>query len=291
MANILIADSGSTKTSWCIIPSHADRSNATEMADYKIITTRGINPYQMSVEEICSVLRMELLPYTINEDIDYVRFYGAGCTMEKSPGVATALRQVIANDAKKIDVNSDMLGAAIALCGNMPGIIGILGTGANSCYYDGVKITENIPPLGYILGDEGSGAYIGKRLIGDVLKKQLPENICKAFFEETRETAATIIQKTYREPLPNRFLASMSMFCARHKEDESIQNLLTDSFDQFFKRNINTYKHEGPIHLVGSIAYYYKEEVTKAASFNNKSIGNIIQAPIHGLIRQQFSMN
>lgn len=182
-----------------------------------------------------------------------------------------------------------MLGAARGLCGRQPGIVCILGTGSNSCYYSGREIIANVSPLGYILGDEGSGAYIGKRLVGDILKKQLPEDICNLFFEETHETQATIIQKVYREPLPNRFLASLSPFCARHRENTAIHALILDCFKQFFKRNIDAYKALVPngehdkVHFIGSIAHYYRNELAEAASVCGYKVGNILQAPLEGL--------
>ena len=174
----LIADSGSTKTAWCLIedPEH-------------VIYTQGINPYQQNEEEICAILQHELLPNLISQSsftphLSAIHFYGAGCTPEKAPIVAQALRQVVSTTAT-IHVESDMLGAARGLCGRQPGIVAILGTGSNSCFYDGRNLHPGIPALGYILGDEGSGAYIGKRLVGDILKHQLPDDISQLFFDET----------------------------------------------------------------------------------------------------------
>lgn len=285
---ILIADSGSTKTAWCLCEGN----------ERTYIPTQGINPFQQSEKEICSVLSNELFPQIENshlasiahnqEELTDIFFYGAGCTKEKSPIVASALRSTISSSAR-IVVESDMLGAARGLCGRQPGIVCILGTGSNSCYYSGREIIANVSPLGYILGDEGSGAYIGKRLVGDILKKQLPEDICNLFFEETHETQATIIQKVYREPLPNRFLASLSPFCARHRENTAIHALILDCFKQFFKRNIDAYKALVPngehdkVHFIGSIAHYYRNELAEAASVCGYKVGNILQAPLEGL--------
>lgn len=285
----LIADSGSTKTAWCLIedPSH-------------IIYTQGINPFQQNEAEICSVLQHELLPQldereaTADGQPSDIHFYGAGCTPEKAPIVAQALRQVISQETR-IHVESDMLGAARGLCGRQPGIVCILGTGSNSCYYDGRELHSGIPALGYILGDEGSGAYIGKRLVGDIFKQQLPEDLRALFFEETHETQATIIQKVYRTPLPNRFLASLSPFCARHREHPAIHAFLLDCFGQFFRRNIaplvekmedGRWKVEDckQVHFVGSIAHHYRNELAEAAALNGYSVGTILQAPLEGLL-------
>ena len=277
---ILIADSGSTKTTWCFV----------EDPKY-VIYTQGINPYQQNEEEICAVLQHELLPSLPTHDLQLsaIHFYGAGCTPEKAPIVACALRQVISATAT-IHVESDMLGAARSVCQRQPGIVCILGTGSNSCYYDGCTLHPGNPALGYILGDEGSGAYIGKRLVSDILKKQLPEDIQRLFFEETHETQANIIQRVYRTPLPNRYLASLSPFCARHREHPDIHAFLLDCFGQFFQRNIQSsqWNQEAttfPIGFVGSIAHYYSSELAEAAQQYGYTIGNIVQSPLEGLVQ------
>jgi len=293
----LIADSGSTKTAWCIVGNSPHT-----------LHTQGINPFQLSEEDICAILRRELLPQLQpilsqrtgiqgenpsvphgkaagEEDLE-VFFYGAGCTPEKAPVVASALRQTIGPQAH-IDVQSDMLGAARGLCGRQSGIVAILGTGSNACHYDGETLHAGNPALGYILGDEGSGAYIGKRLVGDILKHQLPDDLCQRFFEETHETQASILQKVYREPLPNRFLASLSPFCLKHRQHTAIQSLLIDCFKQFFQRNILTAAwdtDERTVHFVGSIAHHYAEELTTAATQCGCQVGRIMQSPLEGLI-------
>lgn len=288
----LIADSGSTKTAWCLI---GERPHTFH--------TQGINPFQQTEEEICNILKKELLPQlsivnpqssiincpssVVRRPLSVVHFYGAGCTKEKAPVVARALQNAICPNAA-ISVESDMLGAARSVCGNQPGIVCILGTGSNSCYYDGTTLHAGNPALGYILGDEGSGAYIGKRLVGDILKKQMPSDIQQLFFQETGETQESIIQKVYREPLPNRFLASLSPFCARHREHPAIHSFLIDCFSQFFQRNIigvnwPTGETLPAIHFVGSIAHHYQEELHKAADLHGLKIGSITQSPLAGL--------
>jgi len=277
----LICDSGSTKSAWCLTDGSAPL----------YYTTQGINPFQQSEEQIANILCNELLPQLPNDaKIEEVHFYGAGCTAEKSPIVAEAIKKHIALKAN-IDVQSDMLGAAIALCGNDEGIVCILGTGSNSAYYDGKSFKSAIPALGYILGDEGSGAYIGKRLVGDVLKHQFSESTRNLFFAETQETQASIIQKVYREPMANRFLASLSPFCARHKDISEVHDFLLDCFSQFFLRNIipmTTHLNltTRTVNCVGSVAYYYKEEIELVAHKYGYKIGKIIQAPIDGLIER-----
>ena len=273
----LIADSGSTKTAWCLLSDDGSQ---------QLFQTQGINPFQQTESEICDVLQDELLPQLPPQgfvsSLLEIYFYGAGCTPEASPKVASALRSALSADAQ-IEVQSDMLGAARALCGDKAGIVAILGTGSNSCYYDGKRIVKNVSPLGFILGDEGSGAYIGKRLVGDILKHQLPAAVCSQFLEETKLTQAKIIQRTYREPFPNRFLASLSPFCARHRDDDAIHSLLIDCFRQFFLRNISAYEGS-TVHFVGSVGYYYQPEIQAAASLLGYTVGNVLKDPLQGLI-------
>lgn len=271
---ILLADSGSTKTSWCLINKGRE-----------FFSTQGINPFQQTEEQITEMLLRELITQ-ISEQIGSnaveVHFYGAGCTPEKAIVVEKAIRMAIPN-VKAIEVKSDMLGAARALCKNNEGIVAILGTGANSCLYDGKEITENTPALGFILGDEGSGANLGKRLVGDVLKGQLPADICRMFHEETGLNAAEIIQRTYREPLPNRFLASISPFLAHHIERQEIQQLVEECFCSFVSRNLLQYLCHTEcrtVHFVGSIAYYYRKQLEKALIKYDLKLGTISQSPI-----------
>ena len=272
---ILIADSGATKTDWCL---------GEKTTDAQIIQTQGINPFHQSAEHIYKVLTEELLPQLGEENhITHIHFYGAGCTPEKSVIVKEQL-QALFLDAD-IDVQSDLLGAARSLCGKEQGIACILGTGSNSCLYDGEKIIANVSPLGYILGDEGSGAVLGKRLVGDCLKHQLPEHICQAFLNETGLTPADIINKVYRQPQANRFLASLTPFLSAHREEPEIQDLLIDCFTEFFKRNVMQYAYEGTeVHFTGSIARYFQEEVKEAAESLGIRTGKFIKSPIHGLI-------
>lgn len=196
----LIADSGSTKTAWHI--GHTD------------FETQGINPFHQQEDVISHILHDELLPQLPAEAVvTEVSFYGAGCTQQMSPRLVDALHEAL-SPAVVVEVGSDMLGAARALCGKSEGIACILGTGANSCLYDGTDIVANISPLGYILGDEGSAAYIGKRLVGDVLKQQMPRQVCQLFFDETHHTAASIVETCIGDHLPTVSLASSAASAA-----------------------------------------------------------------------------
>jgi len=271
----LIADSGSTKTDWC----WAGGGQA------QVCATQGINPFHQSEVVILDILSRELVPQLPSQAVvDEICFYGAGCTKEKSGIVAEALKTVFPS-ATHLFVGSDMLGAARAVCLHEEGIACILGTGANSCLYDGTDIVSNVSPLGYILGDEGSAAYIGKRLVGDVLKCQFSAEVCDLFFQETHLDGPTIINKVYREPMPNRFLGQTSQFCQHHRDNSEIHRFLIDCFTQFFVRNVKNYHRDDlPIHFVGSIAAVYEAELRDAATSLGLSIGKIIKAPLEGLL-------
>lgn len=274
---ILIADSGSTKTDWALENNRQP------------IHTPGINPFFQTEEEISRQLAETLLPQLEDPHaVTAIYFYGAGCTPQKA-GIVKAALAVHFPKAHPIEVGSDLLGAARALCGKEAGIACILGTGSNSCAFDGEQITENVSPLGFILGDEGSGAYLGKRLTGDCLKHQLPEDLCEAFLTEHNLTPAGIIEKVYRQPLPNRFLASLTPFLSRHRERKEIHALLLSAFTEFFRRNVMHYDPSGKqVHFTGSIAWYFQEEVREAAEPLGIRIGKFIQSPLKGLMDYHF---
>ncbi len=273
---ILIADSGSTKTDWCI---------AHNGEPVKQMRTKGINPFFQSEEEIQQELAHYLLPELPDGELKAVYFYGAGCTPEKVP----VLRRAIADSLPvngNIKTESDMVAAARSLCGHEPGIACILGTGSNSCFYDGKEIVNNISPLGFVLGDEGSGAVLGKLLVGDILKNQFPSTLKDAFFEQFDLTAPEIIDRVYRQPFPNRFLATLSPFLAQHLHEPVVRTLVFNSFIAFFQRNVKQYDYKHlQAHFIGSIAYYYKDVLQEAAEETGVKIGQIIQSPMEGLIR------
>lgn len=273
---MLIADSGSTKTDWCVI---------LDNTPIKRIGTKGLNPFFQSEEEIQQELTHSLLPQLPEGTIDSVYFYGAGCTPEKAP----TLRRAIADSLPvvgNIKAYSDMLAAARGLCGREAGITCILGTGSNSCFYDGKEIVNHISPLGFILGDEGSGAVLGKLLVGDILKNQLSPAIKEAFLKQFDLTVPEIIDRVYRQPFPNRFLASLSPFIAQHLEEPGIRQLVLGSFIAFLRRNVMQYDYtQYPAHFIGSVAHCYKEILQETAQETGIRIGKILQSPMEGLIQ------
>lgn len=273
---ILLADSGSTKTDWCLV----DQKNSVTK-----VRTAGINPFFQSSEEIANELATHLVPHLPTTHLDSVYFYGAGCTKEKSPIVAEALKKQF-EITGACEVATDMLAAARGLCGHQPGIACIMGTGSNSCAYDGKDITKNVSPLGFILGDEGSGAVLGRTLVGDVLKNQLPKDIVEAFHAEYGLSYADIIDHVYRQKFPNRFLASFVPFLAKHIENKAIFDLVKENFRRFLVRNVKQYQgwEHLPIGFVGSIAYYFQQPLKEALEAEHMTIGKTIQAPMEGLI-------
>lgn len=273
---ILLADSGSTKTDWCLVDGRTTVAR---------VRTRGTNPFFQSSDEIADEIASALIPQLPSAEVDDVFFYGAGCTAEKQSVLADALSRHLSVSGR-LEVATDMLAAARSLCGHEPGIACILGTGSNSCAYDGTVITKNVSPLGFILGDEGSGAVLGKTLVGDILKEQLPRHIIEKFNDKFHLTAADIIERVYRQKLPNRFLASLVPFLGENIADESVERLVVDSFRRFLVRNVKLYDgwDRLPIGFNGSIAYYYRPQLVKALQAEGMTLGRIVQAPMDGLI-------
>ena len=275
---ILIADSGSTKTDWCVVENG-------ELLQQ--IFTKGTNPFFQSEEEISNEIATTLLPRLKSDEPDAVYFYGAGCGF---PDKIATMRRAIAQHLKvkgEIEVNTDMLAAARGLCGHTPGIACIMGTGSNSCYYNGQDIVANVSPLGFILGDEGSGACLGKLLVGNLLKNQMTPGLKEKFLKQFDLTPADIIDRVYRQPFPNRFLASLSPFLAQNMDEPCVHNLVLNSFKAFLKRNVmqyDGYQHE-KVHFIGSVAFHYKEVLIKAAYETGIQVGNIIKSPREGLIK------
>ena len=284
---ILLADSGSTKVHWCLVTASGQCSD---------VFTDGINPLFQTSDAMRNSICNQLLPQISHllwaGTLTHVFFYGAGCTPEKKGYVQKALEQVFKK--AEVHVASDMLGAARGLLGHEAGVACILGTGSGSCYYNGTEIEWAVPSLGYILGDEGSAAVLGKRLVGDLLKNQMGDDLKELFFKEYQTSMAEIIEKVYRQPFPNRFLAKLSRFCADHIEDQRIHDLVYDHFVQFIRRNLVQYfepsavshQHSGKpsaAGFVGSIAYYYKPILEEAMRAEGLPMGTVLQDPIEGL--------
>ena len=273
---ILLADGGSTKVDWRLVEG---------TKEIKQISTKGANPFFRSREDISEELKKVINPVLNGHTIDSVHFFGAGCA---SPEKNKIVRDAIADNIKTshIEVNSDLVAAAKGLCGTKKGIACILGTGSNSCFYDGEEIVENVSPLGYVLGDEGSGAVLGRLFLGSCLKNQLTKGLKEKFLKEFDLTPAAILDMVYRQPLANRFLASLSPFLVENIHDKTVYDLVYNAFKDFFVKNVMQYDYKNnDVHFTGSVAYYYKDLVRKVGADLHIKVGIISQSPMEGLIK------
>lgn len=271
---ILIADSGSTKVDWRAIDSNGD---------VKSISTEGINPVFLSKEQISVILKEKLLPVT-GSNVTDIYFYGAGVLSDDLAKTLTEAFRTIYPNCVCYSA-SDILAAARALCGHKPGIACIMGTGSNSCMYNGVDVDKNVRAGGFILGDEASGGVLGKKLISDFIKGLLPKEIEQEFIKRYELDYIKIVEKVYKQPLPSRFLASFSPFIYEFRENPHINNIIRSSFREFFTRNIYSYDYKNySVNFVGSIAHYYKDILTEVAQECGVTIGRILKSPIDGLV-------
>jgi N-acetylglucosamine kinase-like BadF-type ATPase len=277
---ILIADSGSTKTDWVLIGHDGEMVGE--------VTTAGMNPYHLTDEELSDVLKDMTLLSSLGEGNDEdvsLFFYGSGCTPEQISRLCTLLQKSFPQ-ISSFDIQSDLMGAARALCGHQEGIACILGTGANSCLYDGERIVQNTPALGYILGDEGSGAVLGRNFLNALYKGRLSQGLREAFEQDMSLTMSAVIQQVYREPMANCFLASLSLFIWKHLDVPEVRQLVVENFREFLRNNVKPYgRPELPIGFVGSMAYHYESELREAVEQEGLVIGKIMKRPVSSLIR------
>ena len=294
---ILIADSGSTKTDWTLLHSAHENITKSVIATFK---TQGITPVHQSAADIRQILSRELLSQfstfpraqlvsmgildSALMEHTSVFFYGSGCTPAHVPMMSQLLNEVLS--PKKIEVHSDLMAAARALCQHEAGIACILGTGANSCLYDGGQIVQNTPALGYILGDEGSGSVLGRLFVNAIFKNPKLSDLRDEFLKVTKQTQADIIRKVYNEPMANRYLASTSTFIIEHLGNPVLRQMVIDNFRQFFRSNIDPYNRKDlPVHFVGSMAFHYRSQLEEAARLEGYTIGQTLQSPMEGLIK------
>jgi glucosamine kinase len=272
---ILVADSGSTKTEWKTI---------TDGKPQESFLSGGINPYFLPADDIYLLLKNEV-PGLSGHHFDKIYFYGTGCNSEaKNDVVREAIERFCSAD--HIMIGSDLLGAARSLCQNDRGIACIIGTGSNSCYYDGKSIAANVSPLGYILGDEGGGAVIGRKLVSAVLKKQVPDDIIELFFNTYHITPAEILEKVYMKPFPNRFLGQFAKFISANIHIPELQDIIRTSFDEFIIRNILQYPESTSlqVHFTGSISIHFKSFLEESLNNHDLRLGKVTLSPMAELI-------
>lgn len=276
MKTKLIADSGATKCEWCLVQN----------GRRKKIFTQGISPYFLNAGQIEAILSHELMPLLKKIEIDTVYFYGTGL---RNVSNANVIRRVLKKNfpLASIEVNTDLLGAARAVCGNSKGVACILGTGSNSCYYNGKRIIKNSPGLGYILGDEGSGAYLGKKVVQHFLYDTFDEELRYKFTLQFQTSMPEILEHVYKEPLPNRYLAAFTVFLAENRGHYMVENIIQDGVNDFFYYHLLKYRESWlyPISFVGSVAYGFKDILKELCNSYELELGSIIKQPMDGLVQ------
>ncbi|NDW08947.1 ATPase [Dysgonomonas sp. 520] len=273
---ILLADSGSTKTDWCLV------NEKWEVV--KHVETKGLNPYYHSIDSIAYEIEMSLMSEIREYKINHVYFYGAGCEFDKKGDIRRAISLSVKCDS--IEVDSDLVAAARALFGSQEGIACILGTGSSSCLFDGEKIIDTVPSLGYVLDDLGGGSALGKYFIRACFKKQMPEDVVDRFLLAYNMNIETVMDKVYRQPLPIRFLANVSPFLLENKDVPKINKLIKDCFREFFEYNIVKYDNYRDLNLAftGSISYFYQDFLKDVAEEYGLTISRILKSPVEGLL-------
>ncbi|MGH2648701.1 MAG: N-acetylglucosamine kinase [Ginsengibacter sp.] len=272
----LIADSGSTKTEWCLL--HGKKKT--------IVLSQGMSPYFVNDLQMEGIMRQEVLPHIKKIAVEEIFYYGTGCTNPANTKmVKRALKKIFPGAIVKIE--SDVDGAAKALCGKGKGIACILGTGSSSCYYNGKRILKNNPGLGYILGDEGSGAYLGKKVIQYYLYNTFDEDLRSRFDAKFVTNVNEILNAVYKQPLANRYLASFAIFLAENRGHYMIENIIEDGLNDFFYNHIYKFRESWkyPVHFTGGIAYGFKDVLAEMCDSYQLQLGNVLRNPMEGLIR------
>ena len=276
----LIAESGSTRTEWALV----EDNHLVQR-----VFTEGLNPFFQTRREISRSVRLGLPESFFKKKLDQVYYYGAGCSSYEKKNILGA--SLVAQFKTPIQVESDLLAAARGLFKCEAGIACILGTGSNSCFYDGKIIVKNVKAAGYILGDEGSGAVLGKLFLADLLKGLAPKELANEFHEKFRISVNDVMESVYNLPFPNRFLGTIAYFLGDYMDNEYVYNLLTNNLRSFFNRNVCQYDYINyPIRFVGSLAYAYPDILQEVAQEFGVEIDVIEETPLNGLIEFQ-SMN
>lgn len=273
----LIADSGATKAEWCLLEPGKRR---------KIVETQGISPYFLTATQVNELLLQELLPKLKGTAIEEIYYYGTGCS---NPAHVKMLKQVLKQifPGANVEVEHDLLGAAKAACGTDKGVVCILGTGSNSCYYNGRKIVKNSPGLGYVLGDEGSGAHLGKKVLQYYLYNTFDPDLMDRFQAKYQTDAVSILESVYKQPLPNRYLAGFTGFLVENRGHYMVENIIEDSFNDFIFHHLYKYKETWtlPIHFIGSVAFGFKDVLRDLCHAYELQTGQFLKKPMDGLIR------
>ena len=274
---IAIVDGGSTKCDWVILENSGKISQKTESI--------GFNPNIINADLIPQEIEKNLHLFLIKNQLDYIYFYGSGCgTVENALLVETQLQKVF--PYAKVTVKEDLTAAAYAAYNGKPAIVCILGTGSNSCYFDGESIRRDLPSLGFLIGDEGSGSALGKHLVRRFFMKKLPQDLHQEFVETYHLTIEDAIKNMYHNPRANAYLAEFNKFVVQRKQHPYFQNMVFDEMKNFFEYQVLPYEEarEAEINFIGSIAYYYEDILRAAAAELNLTVGHIVQKPIESLV-------
>jgi N-acetylglucosamine kinase-like BadF-type ATPase len=274
---LLIADSGATKTEWTLVDTTTNISVS--------IITQGISPFYQQADEIFKMLEAELFPRVSEHFIEKIFFYGTGCSQpDKIEVVYKALNKSFPQ--AEIIIEHDLLAAAKAVCGNESGIACILGTGSNTCLFDGKEIIDNIPSLGFMLGDEGSGAYFGRKILQSFFYRELPTDLSEKFQQEYNIDKTEVLNNVYEKPYPNRYVASFMPFVNNYNQHPFINKLLADGINEFIEKFIVKYKgHENlPVHFIGSVAYLNQQILSASLHKHKLKAGRFLQSPMEGLL-------
>jgi len=275
MSVILIADSGATKAEWCLV------NNGKK----KTIFTQGISPYFLNTDQIAELVTKELSGNLRKTTPEHIYYYGTGCS---NIGNAKSLKQALSRifPQASVNVNTDLMAAARAVCGHEKGVACILGTGSNSCYYNGKNIVKNSPGIGYVLGDEGSGAYLGKKVLQYYLYDTFDEDLRARFDARFVTTTSEILDSVYKKPLPNRYMASFTLFLAENRGHYMIENIIEDGLNDFFFQHLCKYNEvwKFPIHFVGSVASGFKDVLEQLCSSYEFELGKVLKNPMEGLV-------
>ena len=275
---IAIVDGGSTKCDWVILENSGKISQKTESI--------GFNPNIINADLIPQEIEKNPHLFLIKNQLDYIYFYGSGCgTVENALLVETQLQKVF--PYAKVTVKEDLTAAAYAAYNGKPAIVCILGTGSNSCYFDGESIRRDLPSLGFLIGDEGSGSALGKHLVRRFFMKKLPQDLHQEFVETYHLTIEDAIKNMYHNPRANAYLAEFNKFVVQRKQHPYFQNMVFDEMKNFFEYQVLPYEEarEAEINFIGSIAYYYEDVLRAAAAELNLTVGHIVQKPIESLVK------
>jgi glucosamine kinase len=278
---ILVADSGSTKCDWILIDDQNERHQTA---------TIGFNPLFHNQANILDELEKNSLLTKFKASVTFIYFYGAGCSsVERNKIIENALNSFF-NHSKLIEVNHDLKGAVLAACGDHQGIACILGTGSNACYFDGSEIVQNTKALGYVLGDEGSGSYFGKKLITTWLYKRLPRDLAKSFNAKYNINLEDVLDRVYKQPFANVYLASFAEFLGEQRAHPFVKKMIYEGLTEFVSIHVWSYAmfREVPVNFVGSIAYYFREELEEVARNHRFTVGKIEKQPIEALANYHY---